>query len=107
MNMIQVILIAGLLIFIIWSLMKTFTPWLKLLAVFAGGSGIFFVLNPSVANSLAHSLNVGRGADLMLYFFIMLMFFSSISVYRKMKEMQNQITRLFRDKAKKEGKKLS
>lgn len=59
-----------------------------------------------MANMPAHTLNVGREADLMLYIFIMLMFFYSISVYHIMKEMQNQVTRLFRDKAKKEGQKL-
>lgn len=106
MSIIQFILIFGLGIFILWSIGKDFAPWLKLLAASVGSLGIVFVLFPSLANSLAHALNVGRGADLMLYFFIILMFFFSISLYQKMKLLQNQITRLYRNQAKNEGVKL-
>lgn len=106
MSIIQFILISGLAIFVLWSVLRDFAPWLKLLAVLIGGLGIFFVVFPSMANSLAHALNVGRGTDLMLYFFVMLVFFLGVSLYQKIRTLQNQVTRLYRNQAKKEGVKL-
>lgn len=106
MSIIQILLFSMLVSFISWSVLKDFAPWLKLLALIVGGVGIYFVLFPSMANALAHALNVGRGADLMLYFFIVLMFFFSVSFYQKIRLLQNQITRLYRFQAKKEAVKL-
>lgn len=103
MSIIQFLLISGLSVFILWSVGKDFAPWLKMLAVVSGCLGIVFVVFPSLANHLAHALNVGRGADLMLYFFVMLMFFFSVSLYQKITNLQNQITRLYRAQAKREA----
>lgn len=58
--------------------------------------GIVFVVDPELTNSIAHQLNVSRGADLMFYFCaivgfcVMLVFYSKI---RSLEAMQTLIVR--------------
>lgn len=56
--------------------------------------GILFVLYPSLSNQLAHLVGVGRGADLVIYLFIIFSFIFGIYLYakfRKLKEEQAEL----------------
>lgn len=54
------------------------------------------VLFPSIVNDLALSVGVGRGADLLLYAFIIVFVGQSLSTARKRREQDTQITELAR-----------
>lgn len=103
MNAIQLILLSSLLAFGIWIYIKEFVPWLKILAFIFILAGAYFVVFPEQANRLAHFLQVGRGADLMLYFFVVIFSFSSIAMYQKIKNLERLMTLHIREKAKKEA----
>jgi hypothetical protein len=56
--------------------------------------GILFVLYPSLSNQLAHLVGVGRGADLVIYLFIIFSFIFGAYLYakfRKLKEEQAEL----------------
>jgi len=106
MTIIQIILLFSFSLFGVWIYTKDFVPWLKLLAILFMLTGGYFVIFPNQANQLANILHVGRGADLMLYFFVVIFAFLIIALYQKLKVLENHITKLTREKAKKEGIKI-
>lgn len=69
--MIKLILSAFLLIFFIYAIQqrKKFFFVSLLISAFSF-IGIFLVIFPDVSNSIANALGVGRGADLLVYFFV-------------------------------------
>lgn len=99
MSLIQIILLSFISIIGIWILSKGFLPWVKALGFMLIGAGGHFVLFPEQANSVANYLNVGRGADLLLYLFVIASAFYSISTYQKIKDLERATTILFREKA--------
>ena len=58
--------------------------------------GAYLVWQPEQANELAHSLGVGRGADLMLYLWIVLTFAVILLLYLKIVKMNQMVTDLAR-----------
>ena len=54
------------------------------------------ILNPSLSTEVAHFFGVGRGADLILYILFILTLFLIVMAHRKMKKIENQLTRLAR-----------
>jgi hypothetical protein len=59
-------------------------------------AGIIFVIFPSLATDVARSLGVGRGTDLMLYFFIVLTLVIALNLHLKLRSSQETITQLSR-----------
>lgn len=57
---------------------------------------IIAVLFPSLINDLATSVGVGRGADLLLYAFIIVFIGNSLTTARKRRAQDEQITELAR-----------
>lgn len=106
MNTIQIVLLLILFLFGFWIYIKDFVPWLKILALVFILVGAYFISYPEQANVLANFLQVGRGADLMLYFFVVIFSFFSIAMYQKIKNMERLMTYYFRDKAKREAIKI-
>jgi hypothetical protein len=59
-------------------------------------TGIIFVIFPSLATDAAQILGVGRGADLMLYFFIILTLAIALNLHLKLRSAQETVTELSR-----------
>lgn len=57
---------------------------------------IVSILKPEYLNWLAKLAGVGRGADLLLYLFIMAFMFFALNMYIKFKQQQDKINRLAR-----------
>lgn len=65
---IQALLVVALALTALYALSQAHTPLLvRWSNVLASAAGIFFVLQPELTNRLAAMLGVGRGADLLLY----------------------------------------
>jgi small membrane protein len=69
-----------------------------LLFILAGGA-VLFVIFPEWTNAIAHKLNVGRGADLVFYLFIVLFSFIILKLYSKIRTLEQQFTDIVRKKA--------
>jgi len=60
---------------------------------------VIVILEPSIADSLAHLLGVGRGADLLLYSVTVAFFFVALNGYLKFHEVESRFARLAREVA--------
>lgn len=100
MTGIQLILISGLLLallffFIKWRNNIADVVLFTLLVVTA----IIFILFPDWTNIVAHKIGVGRGADLVFYLCILLFTFVVLKLYARLRRMEKMITDLIRKDA--------
>jgi hypothetical protein len=58
--------------------------------------GILMVMMPDLTTALAQFLGVGRGADLIMYFSLIGIFFILLLLYSRLREMDAAITTLVR-----------
>lgn len=58
--------------------------------------GILFVLFPGLTDKLAHFVGVGRGADLVMYLFVVFFFVAGIILYSKIRKLEAEQTELVR-----------
>ncbi len=94
---IQAILISALLLLAIFvALQKSASRSVRsiVLAMLAGGA--YLVWQPEHANALAHLLGVGRGADLLLYLWIVITLSVMLLLYLKIVELNRMLTELAR-----------
>jgi hypothetical protein len=97
---IQVVLVLGLLSCLFYAFLQRGKSKLVSLAIAVTGmAGIYFVLFPSHTTQLAHLLGVGRGADLVLYCWIVITLVVSVNLQFKILGLQGMITELTRELA--------
>ena len=61
--------------------------------------GVLLVLFPDVSTWLANRIGIGRGTDMILYFFIVFVLFRFIGISRDQREMQKKLTEVVRAQA--------
>ncbi len=100
MSPIKVLLIIPLLVVVILFVLqlRNQTFYRSIFILFAI-IGIVFVIDPELTNSLAHRLNVSRGADLMFYFCVMTGFCSLLVFYSKLRRIESIQTQIIREQA--------
>ncbi len=59
--------------------------------------GIFIVLNQGVAIYMADLFGIGRGADLIIYISIVLLFYLVFRIYVKIETIEQDITKVVRE----------
>lgn len=59
-------------------------------------AGMYAVIFPTVIDDLAHTVGVGRGTDLLLYAFLIVFVANALSIVRKRRAQDAQITQLAR-----------
>ena|ERR1022692_4139241 len=95
---IQVILILGLLFCLIYAfLQRQKSRLVSMLITLVGLAGIYFVLIPERATELAHLVGIGRGADLVLYCWLVISLIISLNLQFKIFWLQGLITDLARE----------
>lgn len=65
------------------------------------GTGLVFILQPELTNSLARFVGIGRGADLILYLSTLLLFFVCFNFYIRFRSIEEHLTLVVRELAKK------
>lgn len=97
----QIILIIFLLFAVSRVLMQlrqrnlTFASFLFWTLVFF--SAIVGVLNPEITSSIAYFLGIGRGADAVIYFSIVILFYLIFRITIVIEEMRYEITNIIRE----------
>lgn len=61
--------------------------------------GILFVLYPDLSGKLAHLVGVGRGADLVIYMFIIFSFIFGVYLYAKFRKLKEEHAELIKKMA--------
>lgn len=60
------------------------------------GMAVIFIVNPEAANRIAHTVGVGRGADLVLYTFFPASISMFLHLYRRSRQQDERLTQLVR-----------
>ncbi len=93
----QFILLAGLVGIFFYALtQRGRSHWLANAMMAVAALGAVFVLLPEVTNNVARTLGVGRGADLVLYCFVLITFVSIFNIHLRLRssaEITTVITR--------------
>lgn len=98
--LIQLILITFLLLLAIFVvLQRTVSLGMRLVVLLMLAAGAFLVWRPQDANALARMLDVGRGADLLLYLWIVISLSMMLLLYLKIVELHRMVTELARQHA--------
>jgi hypothetical protein len=92
MNGSQVALLALLALFALYILRLRSTAMDRLTYLGLAVVGVALILHPEWTNTLAAMLGVGRGADLMFYFFIVFCLFHFATTAATMRRMQRELT---------------
>ncbi len=95
----QVLLIALLAGLALYLFRLRTTPRDRLLYVVMVGIGVPLVLFPEVSNVVAHSVGIGRGADLVFYLFIMFSLFHFATSASRIRQLERKLTTLVQDRA--------
>lgn len=96
--MIKLILIFGLLACLVYAfLQRRKSRTVATGILLASGTGIWFVLVPEHTSVLAEALGVGRGADLILYFWIVMSVLILMNLQFKILSLQRDLTELARE----------
>ena len=94
---IQYLLIAGLCATLLYAYMQRRKSRLVAVAIAVVSiAGIYLVLRPDAANAAARLLGVGRGADLLLYTWILVTLAICLNLQFKILQLQSELTTLVR-----------
>lgn len=101
MNGIQILLICGVLVILVYYIMRFRNAVFDLvLLLFFSGLGVLFILFPNYTNTIAHKLGVGRGADLLFYLCILFFLFIILKLFARIRRLEETVTRFVRKEAK-------
>ena len=97
---IKFILIFGLLLCLFYAYLQRTKSRLVACAIFLTAAvGIYFVIFPEQTTNIAEFLGVGRGADLILYCWLIISLVISMNLQFKILELQEVVTELTRELA--------
>lgn len=102
MSGIQVLLIGGVALIVLYYAFRLHNALFDLIVLFAFSFlAVYFILFPEYTNTIAHKLGVGRGADLLFYICILLFLFVIMKLFHRIRRLELMITELVRQEAKK------
>jgi len=95
----QIILLIVMAAFVIYvlSARRQLTDRVILLVLSVGG--ILLVLFPDASTWLANRIGIGRGTDMLFYFFIVFVLFRFVGISREQRETQKKLTEIVRAQA--------
>lgn len=101
MTGIQILLLIGLVILFAYYFFRVRNALIDLIILLAFMAvSIFFVLFPENANTVAHKLGVGRGADLLFYCCILFFAFLVMKLFNRIHQLERKLTELVKENAK-------
>jgi hypothetical protein len=90
-------LLAGILLYAVASYRKA--PVIGLLSIAAGLAGLYFVWVPRHASMLATFAGIGRGADLIVYTWVVISLLMLVNLHLRLRQQTEMITELARANA--------
>ena len=95
----QVIIVATVLAFLLYAVrLRTV---LRDRLMFAGivAVGVVLAIRPDLATRVANLIGIGRGADLLLYIFLLFSLFQNVYLADRLKTIDARITKVVREQA--------
>jgi len=94
---IKLILLAGLIGTFGYALSQhRRSRWLSTVLMVISVAGAVFVLLPNLTNEIANAVGVGRGADLVLYCFVLISLFAIFNIHLRLRASAGTTTELAR-----------
>jgi hypothetical protein len=98
-HMNQLVLLAAVIIFIHYVFrVRSIVSDRVVFLVFAMG-GMILILKPDLSTRIANFIQIGRGADLLLYVFILFSLFNYVGITSELKTTERRITEIVRQMA--------
>jgi hypothetical protein len=93
----QIILSASLLFIVVYAFtQKTKSPFVSAITMLCALSGLYFVWVPDHATVIAHAMGIGRGADLIVYIWIVISLAILLNLHFKVRSSLEVVTSLAR-----------
>lgn len=92
----QIILLCGLLLFVFYFFLWRSILFDRMVYLIGIAAGVVFVIYPDLTTTIANLMGIGRGADLLLYFFIIFGMFFMLSSSARSRKADHQMTELVR-----------
>lgn len=92
----QILLILALILFIVYVYRLRSVLLERVIYLVCALVGVIFVIAPELSTKIANWLGIGRGADLLIYLFIIVGLFYAVSLRARIKRNEEQITSLVR-----------
>lgn len=99
MQLSQVVLLALIVVFAIYLFRLRSAAGDRLMYLALAAGGVALVLDPDFSNRVAARLGIGRGADLIFYFFIMFCLFHFATTAATLRGLRRDLTALNQAKA--------
>ena len=80
-------------------LLRRSSPWIGGAMAITAIAGIYFAWRPDDLSQIAHLMGVGRGADLVLYIWVVVSFLALVALMLRLRALREQITQLARHAA--------
>ncbi len=71
----------------------------RLIMLVLAAVGVFLVLFPNASTWLANRIGIGRGTDMIFYFFILFVLFRFVAIARRQREIESKLTEIVRAQA--------
>jgi small membrane protein len=93
----QVLLLAAILVFIhyVFRIRTIITD--RLIFLIFTACGIMLVLRPDLATRIANLIHIGRGADLLLYVFVLFSIFNYVGITSELRAAERRMTEIVRE----------
>ncbi len=92
----QVILVSAMLVYgiYVFRFRTVLTDRIVLLSLAC--VGIILVIDPEISNWMAHRIGIGRGADLIMYIFLVFCLFRFVGIASQSNAVERQMTKIIR-----------
>jgi hypothetical protein len=90
----QIVLLVLLALFAVYIFRLRSTSGDRITYLGLAAIGVALILDPELTNQVAARLGIGRGADLMFYFFIIFALFHFATTAATIRRMQQDLTRM-------------
>jgi small membrane protein len=95
----QIVLLAAIAFFVVYAFRFRTELRDRVIYLLVSCGGIVLILAPRFANEIANRFGIGRGADLILYTFVVFTLFHNVTVSSQLRKTERQITALVRRSA--------
>ena len=96
----QLLLLASLAMIAVYAyFQRRRSPYVSALVIIIGLLGVPLVSDPELANRIANSVGIGRGADLILYSFVLVTLIAIFNLHLRFRATEQLLTRIVRDAA--------
>lgn len=92
----QILLLTALLLFIVYVYRLRSVLLERMIYLLCAFIGMVLVIAPDFSTRIANFLGIGRGADLLVYLFIIMGLFYAVSLRARIKRNEQQLTALVR-----------